>query len=106
MSEVCQKKGCLEEAISCRVFDHVEGEDCYEYLCPEHAVEAGYCGCCGEFSAGIDSFDFVHPGLCDMCDDAIRADLDEPDDCDGDQAYYEALWGIYEEIEAEKRTEI
>jgi hypothetical protein len=30
------------------------------YYCAHHAKHAGFCICCGEFWAGIESFDFEH----------------------------------------------
>lgn len=51
-----------------------------EVLCAECAVAAGYCRSCGDFWAGITSFDFIHPGLCDHCHDQIRQDCDEAGD--------------------------
>jgi len=54
-----------------------------ERLCPTCAADAGYCCSCGDFWAGISSFDFVHPGLCDHCHDQIQQDCFEPeDDCE------------------------
>ena len=48
-----------------------------ELLCPDCCRKGGcYCVSCGEFWGGIESFDFIHPGICDHCHDQIRADMD------------------------------
>lgn len=40
-----------------------------------------YCLSCGNFSAGCEGFDFLHPGLCDNCrHDPDLSDYDEEDD--------------------------
>jgi hypothetical protein len=51
-----------------------------EILCGKHAAEAGYCCCCGMFCAGLDSFEFRHPGYCDNCYDEVRSNFDDDDD--------------------------
>lgn len=43
------------------------------YYCGEHVAEAGFCRGCGQFCAGIESFDFgPFPGYCDNCADELR----------------------------------
>ena len=101
--QVCQKCGG-PHAIACflpepprLIWSHGRGSERAkarerapdEVLCRKHAQEAGYCRSCGDFWAGIESFDFGHPGLCDHCYDQVRADEawdEEPDD-----DYYAAL---------------
>jgi hypothetical protein len=56
-----------------------------EYLCPDHAFEAGYCAACGTFWAGIEEFDMGN-GLCPNC----RAGINEEDDEDGSGDYEDA----------------
>ncbi len=48
-----------------------------EVLCLDCAPRQGYCYSCGDFWAGINSFDFIHPGICDHCHDAARQDFDD-----------------------------
>lgn len=63
-----------------------------EMLCAVHAGRAGYCRSCGDFWGGIESFEFLHPGLCDNCDDQIRADFGTDDR----EHYEEEYWEAYE----------
>ena len=51
-----------------------------EILCSEHANKRGYCRGCGEFWAGTNGFDFIHPGLCEFCDRDNRDNDDALDD--------------------------
>ncbi len=105
----CGEPGCNTRAIECRItvyrsdvkslgyFWHLLGTeglravwgllrdgwmDTHDYYCYQHASENGYCHICGEFCAGIDSFDFgIPPGLCDNCrDELMEADLDEEEE--------------------------
>jgi hypothetical protein len=48
-----------------------------ERLCCDCAPMLGYCRSCGEFWGGVESFEFLHPGLCDHCYDEIRQDMYE-----------------------------
>ncbi len=41
--------------------------DTYAYYCSQHATENGYCYGCGEFWAGVETFDFSPSGLCSNC---------------------------------------
>ena len=62
----CDFPGCHREAMPCWLPDDLDQPS--EYLCLEHARQAGYCAGCGRFSAGIESFDFGrYPGYCDNC---------------------------------------
>lgn len=57
-------------------------------LCPTCLEEDGsFCLCCGQFCAGLHSFDFIHPGYCNNCWDEI-----ESNDWDSDEDY-DPLWG-------------
>jgi len=81
----CWQPGCTEtDTIKCRVYERDEADgkwkpDIFRY-CHDHAKENGFCYCCGELCAGIESYEFTHPGLCDNCFDQIEADMgwDEP----------------------------
>ncbi len=57
-----------------------------EVLCSEHAARNGYCRSCGDFWGGIESFEFIHRGLCDHCHDQIKSDYYYPSDDEDD--YY------------------
>ncbi len=78
MSEQCWHEPNCEstDTIKCTVGYHDDNgqwvEDVF-YYCADHAADHGFCFSCGLFCAGIESFDFIHPGLCDNCFDEIRA---------------------------------
>lgn len=56
-------------------------------LCPQCLKDDGsFCLSCGMFCAGLESFDFVHPGYCDNCWDEIRT---ENDDWENDEEEYD-----------------
>lgn len=65
-------------------------------LCPDCIKDSGFCLGCGNYSAGIESFDFSDmPGYCSDCRDEIKSmddDYDDEDyfdpcsDCDGHDA--------------------
>lgn len=43
-------------------------------LCPTCLKQDGsFCLCCGQFCAGLESFDFIHPGYCDTCWDGVES---------------------------------
>jgi hypothetical protein len=66
----CEEPGCLNEAMPCYLSGDPEPS---EWWCSEHAFEHGFCRGCGQFWAGIESFDFG-PGYCPNCRDEIQAD--------------------------------
>lgn len=78
----CSRVGCNETAIACYLMDPGPKSVAVssELLCVDHAAEAGYCTCCGWFSAGTDAFDFRHPGLCETCYDELDAESDDEHD--------------------------
>lgn len=90
----CEHEGCLASgSVVCRVPDNPElaasgkpiydsmGIEVIENLCPDHAYEAGYCACCGDFWGGIESFDFDNPSmLCENCRDACDLENGEMDE--------------------------
>lgn len=55
-----------------------------DVLCYECAPKLGYCYSCGDFFGGISSFEFLHPGICDNCEDERRSDMDDYPDEDSD----------------------
>lgn len=66
-SDECDMSGCHRSNLPCFLPDDLDRPS--EYLCAEHAHQAGYCIGCGQFSAGIESFDFRvrYQGYCDNC---------------------------------------
>ena len=79
----CEEPDCKGSAILCKL---PEAES-IRALCPDHAVEQGYCRSCGEFWAGIESFDLRASGLCDHCHDELCADFDDRPDYDEESPY-------------------
>lgn len=78
----CDEGGCHEITISCFLPDDPDRVD--GHYCPEHAIKNGFCGACGTFSAGIESFDFGrYAGYCPTCQDEFEAQ-DEAGDEDED----------------------
>lgn len=80
----CAKDGCWSKGSACYL---PEDDEPSEWVCAEHAHDAGYCYLCGQFWGGVESFDFRRNGLCDNCDDQVKCDMGEYDD----RAYEE--WG-------------
>jgi len=74
----CFMPGCDKAGYPC----FINSEKASEYLCAAHQIVRGFCSCCGNFSAGQDGFDFVHPGLCDICHDQIKSEVDDIGDED------------------------
>lgn len=89
---VCRSRDVLE----CRLYPW---EKPHDYACSDHAMELGFCCCCGLFCGGMESFDFGgfgrQPGYCDNCWDQIMADYDW--DRDEDEDGYD----LYDEWRAE-----
>lgn len=90
---ICMEKGCWkhgDDITPCYLPNYEVDEEGWRdkepdfYYCAHHAKHAGFCICCGEFWAGIESFDFEHPGYCDNCHDQMEADFREWDDLDED----------------------
>jgi hypothetical protein len=63
--KLCEHAGCDLYGIGCWLPD--DHDEPTEWLCPEHAHDAGYCRHCGIFWAGIDDCLFARTGLCDNC---------------------------------------
>jgi hypothetical protein len=80
---LCEHEGCDKEAMQCHLLDYGDytkpAVDVYNYYCPEHATEAGYCWMCGEFWAGNNEFDFEPSHLCPNCKNEVDADTVEVD---------------------------
>ena len=65
----CEEPDCDNEAtVHCHFYDVDEDEE-YQYnYCFNCAVKNGFCGVCGCFWAGIDSFEFSRlEGICENC---------------------------------------
>lgn len=77
VSMKCQHEGCQNDGRAC-FLDAWDDEPNGQY-CGEHAHLYGFCRICGLFWGGIESFEFLHPGLCDNCHDQIEADYGEPE---------------------------
>lgn len=92
----CSHAGCYkhgEDVIECYLPDYEVDEEGFRtnnepdyYYCWEHADTHGFCKMCGEFWAGIESFEFIHPGFCDNCDDEMERDFDRGFD---DEDYFD-----------------
>lgn len=50
-------------------------------LCPTCLEKDGsFCVSCGQFCAGLQGFEFIHPGYCDNCWDEIESDCGDWED--------------------------
>lgn len=81
---ICEKCG-YNDSLKCYI-DMPETDDAEpDYiLCGKHAAKEGFCCCCGTFCAGMDSFEFQHPGYCDNCYEEVRSNSEDDDDDDYD----------------------
>lgn len=77
----CAEEGCWSKGLDCYLPDGKAGVP-DEYVCGEHAHKAGCCRSCGNFHAGIESFDFGRSGLCESCEDQWKCDMGEYDETD------------------------
>lgn len=79
----CAEDGCWTKGDPCYLDPCSDTP--YEWVCCQHAHEAGYCYMCGCFWAGAESFDFNPSGLCPNC----QSEADENDyDREEDDYYY------------------
>ena len=89
---ICENEGCSHKAFKCQLDyyneETKEWEEQIEYLCCEHAEDAGFCMRCGTFIAGT-GMEFWNNGYCDNCWDEIRSNEidDEEDFPDGSLDY-------------------
>lgn len=90
--DICMEGGCTIRGIACYLPDDnsiPDKPDCW--YCPEHAHKNGFCWGCGNFWAGVESFDFNLWGneLCDNCKDEpdLTGEYDYDDDHSEDWAY-------------------
>ena len=97
----CWKHG--EDVIECYLPNYEVDEEGFRtnsepdyYYCWDHADKNGFCKMCGEFWAGIESFEFIHPGFCDNCDDEMERDFNRGfDDEDYFDGYDDAEQGLH-----------
>lgn len=82
---ICEDEGCSHFAsVKCELDyqDEVTGEWKIqtEWLCCDHAEEAGYCMGCGTFIAGS-GMEYRNNGYCDNCWDEIKSnEIDDDED--------------------------
>lgn len=78
---MCQHDKCENASIECVIpagwdTDGNEYAESYEYFCPEHAREHGFCTSCGTFIAGWrDNSDY-----CENCEDQLRDDFEDDEE--------------------------
>lgn len=69
--QYCEWPGCWNRNVTpCHLTEWDGKPQPTEYYCSAHASDAGFCWGCGQFWAGIESFDFSRSGLCDNCDES------------------------------------
>ena len=87
----CEHEGCdSTDIIECYLPD---GE--FHAYCFVHAGPAGFCQYCGSFWGGVESFEFIHPNVCDDCQTEMELndvydaddDLDDSDIGEGEDWY-------------------
>lgn len=76
--EICGFPGCRDFGNPCWLPDDIYSRPS-EHFCAAHMYDQGYCVGCGQFWAGIESFDFSRTGLCDNCEWSERLDDDHSD---------------------------
>ena len=62
----CAHRGCKRIGSACWLPDDDDRPG--EYLCWKHIDGSGYCVGCGQFWAGVESFDLSRSQLCDNCE--------------------------------------
>lgn len=67
---ICNQRGCRQMGNECCLPD-----DSREWYCYVHMRDQGYCPGCGNFWAGVESFDFSRSGYCENC--ASQGDWDD-----------------------------
>jgi hypothetical protein len=72
------------------------------HLCPDCLkADGSFCLGCGEFCAGMTSFDFIHPGFCDSCWDEIQSaeSWDDDDANDGHPEYEDSEYNYEQDCD-------
>lgn len=81
---------CKKDTDGLMTCTYTDGEEIK--LCPDCLkADGSFCFGCGEFCAGITSFDFIHPGYCDNCWDEIQSEAGWDEEDDG--TYYDTYPG-------------
>lgn len=80
----CKNMFPTDQLTKCYLLEDDYAGDGSELLCDECIKDSGYCRHCGQFCAGIESFEFgPMAGFCDNCADQIRDSCrDEYDEYD------------------------
>lgn len=94
--ECCEHEGCGADGNPCwlpteaymiSLYDQTDLPDPDAWYCAQHAHAHGFCWSCGQFWAGVESFDFGNPTqLCDNCRSQYEDDTGEP--WDADDSYF------------------
>src|ERR1044071_9962119 len=88
----CDNCGKLSECITTCEFP---SDGSTTDLCPQCLKDDGsFCLSCAQFCAGLESFDFHHPGWCDTCWDEIESSTrwdEEENEWDEHDEYYKAM---------------
>lgn len=71
---ICVEWGCKRVGFPCYLPD--DPDTPAEYRCWKHLEDSGFCFGCGQFWAGIESFDFRRSQLCDNCASEVEDDDD------------------------------
>ena len=75
---LCGERGCKQPANACYFPD-----DSRQFYCYNHMRDMGFCPGCGQFWAGVETFDFSRTGYCENCEGDnfdFDEDLEEWDD--------------------------
>lgn len=84
----CQHEGCTStDTIPCYI--NWIDEEPEGYYCSEHAADEGFCCMCGLFAAGTEHFDFIHPGYCDSCWEALESEMGDYDEYEDEYQDYD-----------------
>lgn len=86
---LCNVRDCRRFGNPCWLPD--DRDEPSEYYCAHHMYDAGFCPGCGNFWAGVESFDFSRTGLCENC--ASQGDYDDDDDDDWEDDFMD--WDDY-----------
>jgi hypothetical protein len=87
---LCGAQGCDNFGNPCWLPDDIYGEpSCY--YCWAHMYDQGFCPACGNFWAGVESFDFSRSGLCENCHGQGNYDDDYSD-------YWEDDWMDWDDL--------
>lgn len=89
---LCNEFGCTQtDAIACSYPSQCESDTPNYYYCSSHAKSHGFCNGCGQFGAGIESFDFSTfyggiEGFCLDCSSELKSALGSDDEYEDEDA--------------------